>query len=100
MGACLSTIVAEFTVTTVQFYFIKDFINPKKLIKPVLLFIPAAIVMYIVVRIIGSSMGAGLLTNILQALGGMATYFIIIEISCKLFKKMSIIKYVKNIMNN
>ena len=98
-GACLSTIIAEFTVTLVQFYFIRDFISPKKLIKPVLLFIPAAIVMYIVVRIIGNFMGAGIITNIVQGSVGVLTYFIIVEIFCKLVKKISIVDYVKNIIN-
>lgn len=99
-GASLSTIIAEFTVTAVQFYFIRDFIKPKKLIKPVVLFIPAAVVMYIVVRLVGNVMGVGLLTNIVQGLVGAGTYFIIIEVFYRVFKKMSIVVYIKNIIKN
>lgn len=99
-GACLSTIIAECTVTAVQFYFIRDFAKPNKLIKPVLLFIPAAVVMYIVVRIIGNYMGAGVLTNIVQTLVGSLTYCIIIEIFYRIFKKQSIITYIKNIIKS
>lgn len=99
-GACLSTIVAEFTVTSVQFYFTRSFIKPQKLIKPVVLFVPASVVMYIVVRIIGNYMGAGILTNIVQGLVGAVTYFIIIEIFYRILKKQSIVNYIKNIVKS
>lgn len=98
MGACISTIVAEFTVTIVQIYFIKSLINPISLIKPILLFIPSAVIMYIFVRIIGITMGAGILTNILQAIIGVVTYFIITEVIYRIVKKQGIIKYIKKII--
>lgn len=99
-GACFSTIIAEFTVTSVQFYFIRDFIKPQKLIKNVLLFIPASVVMYIVVRIIGNYMGPGILTNVIQGIIGALTYFIIIEVFYRILKKQSIITYIKNIVRS
>ena len=99
-GACISTIIAEFTVTSVQFYLLKDFIKAEELIKPVLLFIPASIVMYIFVRIIGNSMGAGILTNIVQGMVGVITYFIIIEGFYRVFKNQSIVTYVNSIIKN
>lgn len=98
VGACFSTIIAEFTVTSVQFYFIRNFIKPKRLINSILLFIPSAIVMYIVVRIIGNYMGSGILTNVVQSIIGALTYFIIIEVLYRVFKKQSIITYIKNIV--
>lgn len=97
IGSCISTIIAEFTVTSVQFYLIKDFIKAKELIKPVVLFIPASIVMYIFVRIIGNFMGAGILTNIVQGMVGVISYFIIIESFYRVFKKQSIVTYVKEV---
>lgn len=100
VGACLSTIIAEFTVTSVQFYFIRNFIKPKRLINSILLFIPSAVVMYIVVRIIGSSMGAGILTNVVQGIIGVLTYFIIIEVLYRIFKRQSMITYIKNIVKS
>lgn len=99
-GACISTIIAEFTVTLVQFYFVRDFIKVKELIKPVLLFIPSAIVMFIAVRIVGNFMRVGLLTNIVQGLVGAFTYFIIVEIFYRIFKKQSIVTYVKSIIKS
>lgn len=97
-GSCLATIIAEFTVTTVQFYFIKDFIKPKELIKQTLIFIPSAIVMFIVVRFIGNFMGIGLLTNIVQGIVGALTYIIIVEIFYRTFKRQSIVSYIKTII--
>ena len=98
IGSCISTIIAEFTVTSVQFYLIKNFIKAKELIKPVLLFIPAATVMYIFVRIVGRSMGAGIVTNIIQGIVGIISYFIIIEGLYRILKKQSIITYMKGLM--
>ena len=100
VGACISTIIAEFTVTSVQFYFIRNFIKPKRLINSILLFIPSAVVMYIVVRIIGNSMGAGILTNVVQGIIGALTYFIIIEVLYRIFKRQSMITYIKNIVKS
>lgn len=99
-GACISTIVAEFAVTIVQVYFIKDFIKPIKLVKPILLFIPSAVIMYMFVRIIGNTMGAGILTNIVQAVVGILIYFIITEICYRIFKKQSIVTYIKDIIKS
>lgn len=98
MGACLSTIFAEYTVTIVQFYFVRDFINPKNLIKNLSVFIPAAIVMYIVIRVIGNFIGIGILTNIIQTIVGAVTYFIIIEAIYRIVKKQGIIKYIRGII--
>lgn len=100
MGACISTIVAEFTVTIVQIYFIKSLINPISLIKPILLFIPSAVIMYIFVRFIGKAMGTGILTNILQAIVGAVVYFIITDICYRIFKKQSIVTYIKDIIKS
>lgn len=100
IGACISTIIAEFTVIIVQFYFVRDFIKPNKLIKSVLMFIPAAVVMFVVVRIIGNAMGAGLLTNIVQGAVGALTYFIIVEVLYRLLKKQSVVTYVKDIVRS
>lgn len=98
IGACIATIIAEFTVTLVQFYFIRDFIKPIKLIKQVLIFIPSSIIMYIVVRLIGNSMGASIITNIIQGICGVIVYFVTVELSYRIIKKESIITYIKTII--
>lgn len=98
IGACLSTIIAESTVTSVQFYFIRDFIKPFELIKQVIIFIPCAIIMFIVVRIIGNLMGASIITNIIQGICGAITYFITVEIGYRIIKKQSIVTYIQKII--
>lgn len=100
IGACVSTIISEFAVTSVQLYFIKDFINLKEFINPILLFIPAAVVMYIGVRIIGNIMGIGVLTTLVQAIVGVIIYFIVIEIIYRIVKKQSFVGYIKSIILN
>lgn len=100
LGACISTILAEFTVTLVQFYLVKDFIKAKELIKPILLFIPSAVSMYIVIRVIGNIMGPKIITNIVQGFIGILTYFIIVEICYRVLKKQSIVAYIKNIIKD
>ena len=96
IGACISTIIAEFTVTFIQFYFIRNFIKPIKLIKNIVIFIPASIIMYIVVRVIGNYMGYGIITNIIQGFVGVLIYLIIIEVTWRVLKKTSCIGYLKS----
>ncbi|MDU2673171.1 MAG: oligosaccharide flippase family protein [Clostridium sp.] len=98
MGACLSTIIAESTVTAVQFYFIRDFIKPFELIKQVIIFIPCAIIMFIIVRFIGHLMGSSIITNIIQGICGVITYFITVEIGYRIIKKQSIVTYIQKII--
>ena len=100
IGACISTIIAEFTVTVVQFYLVRDFIKVKELINPVLLFIPSSVIMYIIVRIIGNHMGPGILTNVVQGILGLFVYFIITELTYRMLKKQSIVKYIQGIIKS
>lgn len=97
-GACISTIISETTVTAIQFYFLRNFIKPFELIKSILIFIPASILMYIVLRAIGNSMGPGIITNIVQGLSGMLIYAVGLLISFKLVYKKNIIIYVKEMI--
>ncbi|WP_195964909.1 oligosaccharide flippase family protein [Clostridium cuniculi] len=97
-GACISTIAAEFTVVLIQIYFIRKFINPFKLIKSILIFIPPAIIMYLVIIVIGSILGKGILTNIIQISIGSTFYILIVIVSFNRIKGMNIISYIQNII--
>lgn len=99
-GACISTIVAEFVVTGVQFYFIRNFINLKELISPVLIFIPAAFIMYIGVNSIGLRMEPNIITNIVQGITGIVIYVVVLEVFYHCFHKMSFVTYVKKIISD
>lgn len=99
-GACLSTIIAEFTVTGVQFYLTKDFIDPTKLINQVLIFLPGSIIMFICVRVIGNNIGVSIITNIIQVICGVIIYFAITEMIYRIIKNKSIIEHIKDIMKD
>ena len=70
VGACISTIIAEFAVTGVQLYFIRRFINIKQLIASSLIFLPPSILMYFLVSYIGGRMEATMVTNLVQVIFG------------------------------
>lgn len=100
IGACITTVIAEITVTTAQFYFLRKFLNIPKLIKSVLIFFPSAIIMFIIVRFIGINMGAKKLTTIVQILIGSISYLVFVFISFKIFYKQNIIIYLKKMVKN
>lgn len=100
IGACITTVIAEITVTTTQFYFLRKFLDIPKLIKSILIFFPSAIIMFIVVRFIGMGMGAKVLTTIVQISVGAITYLLFVFILFKAFYKENIISYLKNMIKN
>lgn len=100
MGACISTIIAEFTVTIIQFYYTKDFIKVGNLIGSTILFIPSGIIMYLVVRIIGINMGANTFTNLIQTVVGGIVYILSVELLWRAIKKVSIVNHIKNIIKS
>lgn len=98
VGACISTIIAEFAVTGVQLYFVRGFINIKKLISSSLIFLPPSIFMYLLVSYIGGIMEATIVTNLVQVVFGVIGYLVMVEVSYRLIYKMSFIKYIKKII--
>lgn len=98
LGACISTVIAESTVTIVQFYFVRELLNLKKMIKSIIIFIFSGIIMYIVVRIVGVNMEIGILTNMCQCVVGVIIYGICSEILFRILNKESLIIYVKRIV--
>lgn len=98
-GACISTVIAEITVTATQMYLLRDFLDIKKLIKSVIIFLPPAILMFIIVRVIGISMKVGILTNLIQVCIGVFIYISSLFIFYKVINKQNIIIYIKNMIN-
>lgn len=99
VGACISTIIAEFVVTFLQFYFIRNFIKFNELLKPILLFIPIGFMMFICVSYIGEKMGAGIVTNIVQGILGVIIYIGLLELIYRIIYKISFITHVKRMVN-
>jgi O-antigen/teichoic acid export membrane protein len=100
VGASITTVLAEITVTIAQMYIIRKFLNLKELIKSVLVFFPSAIIMFIVVRIIGISMGAKIITTVVQVSIGGAVYILTLFILFKIIYKQNVIEYVKNMIRS
>ena len=97
-GACISTVIAEIAVTGTQIYLLRNFLDIKKLIKSIVIFFPAAILMFIVVRLVGSNMTASILTNIIQVIIGGLTYILSLFILYKIIHKQNIVVYMKNMI--
>lgn len=99
-GACISTIVAESLVTVLQLFFVRKFINLKELIFPIFIFIPPAIIMYLIVSTIGMKMNPTIVTNIVQGLVGVITYGVLLEVMYRCLYKKGFISYIKGIMKS
>lgn len=78
IGACISTIMAEFTVSFIQYCYSRKYIDNKKYIWNLFKYVFASIIMFIVVRIIGEKMGSSILTLILQSGIGACLYVFIL----------------------
>lgn len=76
IGACISTVIAEFSVTLVQYLCVRDSIKNRSLSTSILKYAITSVVMFITVRFIGSHMGSRIITTVLQALIGGSIYII------------------------
>lgn len=79
-GACIATLLAEFSVTFIQYIFVRKSIRRKYLILNTTKYIISAILMFIVVRFIGNFMGVRIITTIIQSLVGAIIYILILSI--------------------
>ena len=72
-GACVASVCAEFTVTFVQWLYIRKDVeihSMSSFIKSLI----SAIVMGVIIYFIGNAMGARIITNLVQAIVGMMVY--------------------------
>lgn len=75
IGASIATVIAEFTVTGVQFYMIKKEISLLEIIKLMKKYIIASIAMFIISIILGKFITNNITSIICQILGAGVTYF-------------------------
>lgn len=80
LGSSIATVVAEIFVTVVQIYFVKTFIDLKSIIRSLTNYFVSAIVMLILIKSIGMSMGANIITTLVQGVVGCLTYFAVLLI--------------------
>lgn len=75
MGACIGTIVAEFTVTSVQLYYVRDKFKITELLSLAKNYIFAGIIMFIACYFVGIYVPRRLITVICQVSTGIIVYF-------------------------
>lgn len=91
IGAAIGSVIAEFVVMIVQYYFVKDDIK-LQVNKNVIKYIVASIIMGCFVVVLGQKLGSSIITNIMQASLGVAVYSFILlilkeEMSIKVINK-------------
>lgn len=80
VGAAIATVGAELAVTLVQLYWVRKTIEYHKLFQSMWKYLFSGILMFVVLRLIGSLLGVGPLTTILQVISGILIYFILLFI--------------------
>jgi O-antigen/teichoic acid export membrane protein len=75
-GAAISSVIAEFLVTIIQFLIMKKFIQFNVLYKKIFRYLIGSLLMLLVIRIIGSFMGVSIWTTVIQILAGIIFYFL------------------------
>ncbi|MCB2357866.1 flippase [Clostridium estertheticum] len=78
IGACIATVMAEFSVTMIQYTFVRDLIRKRYFLVNMLKYLVASVAMFIVVRVIGNYMGVRIITTVIQAISGSVIYVIIL----------------------
>ena len=75
MGACIGTIVAELTVTSVQLYYVRDKFKITELLSLSKNYIFAGIIMFVACYFVGIYVPRRLITVICQVSTGIIVYF-------------------------
>lgn len=97
LGAAIATIVAECSVTIIQYYFLRKEIRIKGYILAFIKYLLASTFMYIVVKIIGFYYDACFATTVLQCFIGFITYVLVLIILKEDINKLIIQKVLMKI---
>lgn len=95
IGATISSVIAEFTVTIIQLYYLREIIDIKKILNNTYKPIIGAISMYLVIITIPNSVASGFILTMIQIIIGIITYIVImILLKCELL--IDILLQIKN----
>lgn len=96
IGAVIGTLGAEFSVMSIQFYFLRTLIDTKLYLNALLKFIFSGILMMILALIIGHLLNVSVITTVIQVVSGMIIYFLILIVLKEKtnFKAMEIVKLI------
>lgn len=78
LGTALATVFAEFSVTAVQFYLVRKDIQFKQMFVDIWKYLISGVIMFVIVRFIGSALGVGFKTTVAQIIVGGLAYVIIL----------------------
>ncbi|MGL5548365.1 MAG: polysaccharide biosynthesis C-terminal domain-containing protein, partial [Culicoidibacterales bacterium] len=81
IGAAIATVITEFSVTAVQFFMLRDYLEFKMIFKPLLKIVPASLTMFIVSFGIGYFANQStILVTMSQVVSGIIVYIIMLFI--------------------
>lgn len=78
LGTTISSVVAEFTVTIIQFYYLRDIVNFKIVLKKCIKPLIASILMYISVVTVSKIMDSSIVNTVILSLIGVIVYAVTI----------------------
>ncbi len=74
IGAAIGTVIAEFTVTTIQILYTRKDFNWKEILRLPIGYIISSLIMFLICFFVGKIMGDGLLSVVLQVIIGIVVY--------------------------
>ena len=80
IGAAISTVITEFLVFLIQYFMVRKTFDFSGVLAKFKRYFLAALIMGVIIFIIGYYLGAGIVTNIIQLIVGIAVYFTILFI--------------------
>lgn len=80
IGAAISTVLAELSVTTIQMYLLRKELPFKDMFKDIWKYLLSSVLMFICVKLIGSKLEMGFVTTLIQICSGAVIYFIVLYI--------------------
>ena len=75
LGACIGTVIAEFTGTCVQIYFVRNDFSILKILKSLLKYLVSSLCMFAISIIIGNVIDSKIISICVQAITGVTIYF-------------------------
>ncbi|MFL0249125.1 flippase [Clostridium neuense] len=93
LGASVASVIAEFAVTLVQFYLMREYIAIKSMFNNIWKYFLASGIMLLFLRIIGNYMKTSIKTTVVQVVVGMLTYFVLL-----VMLKSNVNNYIINIV--
>lgn len=78
VGAAIASVIAEFSVTFVQFAYVKDQFNLKKVAKLVPRYFVASMMMFLLLKAEDTVLQPGIFNTMLMVVSGAVTYFVVL----------------------